>query len=93
MENHSIRINYTLTPRDTEQPLIHDNKTKIYEENIKKHEDTTLTNEVMDSSFYPKIMLFLLLWYLISGCTLFLNKYILSYMEGNPTILGKLIII
>ncbi|KAK1128877.1 hypothetical protein K0M31_020015 [Melipona bicolor] len=88
MENHSVRINYALTPRDTEQPLIHDSETNSYEENIKKHEETTVTNEAMGSSFYPKAMLFLVLWYLISGCTLFLNKYILSYMEGNPTILG-----
>lgn len=91
MENHSVRINYALTPRDTEQPLIHDSETNSYEENIKKHEETAVTNEAMGSSFYPKAMLFLVLWYLISGCTLFLNKYILSYMEGNPTILGKLI--
>ncbi|XP_076478432.1 solute carrier family 35 member E2A isoform X2 [Bombus vancouverensis nearcticus] len=88
MENHSVRINYALTPRDTEQQLIHDGETKSYEENIKKHEETTVTSETMGGSFYPRAMLFLVLWYLISGCTLFLNKYILSYMEGNPTILG-----
>jgi len=32
---------------------------------------------------------FLVLWYFFSGCTLFLNKYILSYLNGDPTILGK----
>ncbi|XP_044750814.1 solute carrier family 35 member E2A-like [Coccinella septempunctata] len=31
---------------------------------------------------------FLILWYFFSGCTLFLNKYILTYMNGNPTILA-----
>jgi len=31
---------------------------------------------------------FLCLWYLFSGFTLFLNKYILSFMEGDATILG-----
>lgn len=31
---------------------------------------------------------FLLLWYIFSGCTLFLNKYILTYLNGNPTVLG-----
>lgn len=31
---------------------------------------------------------FLILWYIFSGCTLFLNKYILSYMNGDPTVLG-----
>lgn len=37
-----------------------------------------------------RAFLFLILWYIFSGCTLFLNKYILSYMNGDPTILGKL---
>lgn len=32
---------------------------------------------------------FLVLWYFFSGCTLFLNKYILSYLNGDPTVLGK----
>ncbi|XP_045471579.1 solute carrier family 35 member E2A-like [Harmonia axyridis] len=31
---------------------------------------------------------FLLLWYFFSGCTLFLNKYILTYLNGNPTVLA-----
>ncbi|GLV38838.1 uncharacterized protein CBL_05837 [Carabus blaptoides fortunei] len=35
-----------------------------------------------------RAVIFLLLWYIFSGCTLFLNKYILTYMNGNPTILG-----
>lgn len=36
-----------------------------------------------------RAIIFLLLWYFFSGCTLFLNKYILTYLNGNPTILGK----
>lgn len=92
MENHSVRINYTLTPRDTEQPLIHDNQVKQYGENSKKREEIiVLTSEAKGGLFNPRAFLFLTLWYFFSGCTLFLNKYILSYMEGNPTILGKLI--
>ncbi|KAK7872657.1 hypothetical protein R5R35_002652 [Gryllus longicercus] len=35
-----------------------------------------------------RAMFFLILWYFFSGCTLFLNKYILSYMKGDPTVLG-----
>ncbi|CAH0556638.1 unnamed protein product [Brassicogethes aeneus] len=35
-----------------------------------------------------RALVFLLLWYLFSGCTLFLNKYILTYLNGNPTVLG-----
>lgn len=36
-----------------------------------------------------RALVFLLLWYIFSGCTLFLNKYILTYLNGNPTVLGK----
>ncbi|RZC39436.1 TPT and/or UAA domain containing protein [Asbolus verrucosus] len=35
-----------------------------------------------------RAIIFLLLWYFFSGCTLFLNKYILTYLNGNPTVLG-----
>ncbi|CAG0890616.1 unnamed protein product [Darwinula stevensoni] len=35
-----------------------------------------------------RAMLFLCLWYFFSFCTLFLNKYILTDMKGDPTILG-----
>ncbi|KAI4466286.1 solute carrier family 35 [Holotrichia oblita] len=35
-----------------------------------------------------RAIIFLLLWYIFSGCTLFLNKYILTYLNGNPTVLG-----
>jgi len=31
---------------------------------------------------------FLFLWYFFSGCTLFMNKYILSSLNGDPTLLG-----
>ncbi|XP_076163914.1 uncharacterized protein LOC143144918 [Ptiloglossa arizonensis] len=90
MENHSVRINYTLTPRDTEQPLIHDNETKQYVENSKKREEIiVLTSEAKGGLSNPRALLFLTLWYFFSGCTLFLNKYILSYMEGNPNILAE----
>ncbi|XP_056642652.1 solute carrier family 35 member E2A [Diorhabda sublineata] len=35
-----------------------------------------------------RAIVFLLLWYFFSGCTLFLNKYILTYENGNPTVLA-----
>lgn len=35
-----------------------------------------------------RAIIFLLLWYFFSGCTLFLNKYILTSLNGNPTVLG-----
>jgi len=31
---------------------------------------------------------YLFLWYFFSGCTLFMNKYILSSLNGDPTLLG-----
>lgn len=35
-----------------------------------------------------RAIVFLALWYLFSFSTLFLNKYILSYLKGDPTVLG-----
>ncbi|XP_050506793.1 solute carrier family 35 member E2B isoform X2 [Diabrotica virgifera virgifera] len=35
-----------------------------------------------------RAIVFLLLWYFFSGCSLFLNKYILTYENGNPAILA-----
>ncbi|GAA6108310.1 solute carrier family 35 member E2A-like [Tachysurus ichikawai] len=35
-----------------------------------------------------KSLAYLILWYFFSFCTLFLNKYILSLLEGEPSILG-----
>ncbi len=37
---------------------------------------------------HPKAILYLLLWYFWSGCTLFLNKYVVFYMKGDATFLG-----
>lgn len=37
-----------------------------------------------------RAFLFLLLWYFFSFCTLFLNKYILSSLHGDPTLLGAI---
>ena len=39
--------------------------------------------------WHPKAVLFLLLWYFWSGCTLFLNKYVVFYMKGDSIFLGK----
>lgn len=54
-----------------------------------------LTNNLITSKpnnkvglFNIRALTFLLLWYFFSGCTLFLNKYILTYLNGNPTVLG-----
>ncbi|KAK7076597.1 hypothetical protein SK128_014716 [Halocaridina rubra] len=36
---------------------------------------------------HPRAICFLLLWYIFSGFTLFLNKYILSYQKADPHVL------
>ena len=36
-----------------------------------------------------RAMSFLILWYFFSFCTLFLNKYILTTLKGDPTLLGE----
>ncbi|XP_023649291.1 solute carrier family 35 member E2A isoform X2 [Paramormyrops kingsleyae] len=36
----------------------------------------------------PKSLTYLTIWYFFSFCTLFLNKYILSLLEGEPGMLG-----
>ncbi|KAF6111475.1 solute carrier family 35 member E2B [Phyllostomus discolor] len=35
-----------------------------------------------------RALLYLTLWFFLSFCTLFLNKYILSLLEGEPSVLG-----
>ncbi|XP_006871787.1 PREDICTED: solute carrier family 35 member E2 [Chrysochloris asiatica] len=35
-----------------------------------------------------RALLYLILWFFFSFCTLFLNKYILSLLEGEPSMLG-----
>ena len=40
------------------------------------------------SGMHPRAIMFLLLWYFWSGCTLFLNKYVVFFMKGDPIFLG-----
>lgn len=92
MENHSVRINYVQIPYEAETLLMCDSQEKHYNEHNKKREEIILlTSDTRGGLFNPRALWFLTLWYFFSGCTLFLNKYILSYMEGDPTILGKII--
>lgn len=96
MENYSVRISYPQTTRSGD-PILEDSSSshdttcqpKQYADHARKREDViVLTNDTKGGLFNPRALLFLTLWYVFSGCTLFLNKYILSYMEGDPTILG-----
>ncbi|MPC98372.1 Solute carrier family 35 member E2 [Portunus trituberculatus] len=36
---------------------------------------------------HPRALVFLSLWYIFSGFTLFLNKYILTYQKADPHVL------
>ncbi|XP_072758053.1 solute carrier family 35 member E2A [Anoplolepis gracilipes] len=92
MENYSVRINYPQTARGDpveDSSTSHDTQSKQYLDHARKREDViVLTSDTKGGLFNSRALLFLTLWYVFSGCTLFLNKYILSYMEGDPTILG-----
>ena len=53
-------------------------------------EDDTLPDDAKEGLFNVRALTLLALWYFFSFCTLFLNKYILSFMQGEPTLLGML---
>lgn len=49
----------------------------------------TPTTDDKQGLFNIKALTFLFLWYFFSALTLFLNKYILTTLQGEPTLLGK----
>lgn len=52
----------------------------------------TIAEKRMEDGLHSfRAIAFLVLWYFFSGCTLFLNKYILSYLKVDPTVLGNTI--
>lgn len=46
-------------------------------------------DDAKEGLFNVRAFTLLLLWYFFSFCTLFLNKFILSSLQGEPTLLGK----
>ncbi|XP_039767979.1 solute carrier family 35 member E2A isoform X2 [Ornithorhynchus anatinus] len=59
------------------------------EENVLKITITETTVIESDSGIWNShALLYLVLWFFFSFCTLFLNKYILSLLEGEPSMLG-----
>ncbi|KAL4646108.1 solute carrier family 35 member E2B [Arapaima gigas] len=59
------------------------------EEQVLKITITETTVIEADSGVWnSKALTYLALWYFFSFCTLFLNKYILSLLEGEPSMLG-----
>lgn len=62
---------------------------------IKGENGSHVVNEMAVAATYEgvwhsKAIAYLLLWYFWSGCTLFLNKYVVFYMKGDPTFLGNI---
>ncbi|KAL3862634.1 hypothetical protein ACJMK2_008588 [Sinanodonta woodiana] len=55
---------------------------------IVKHDDDD--NKETRGLRDPRALFFLILWYFFSCGTLFLNKYILSSLKGDPTLLGAM---
>lgn len=56
---------------------------------IKMVNETRTKDETTNAGLLNvRALWFLFLWYFFSGCTLFLNKYILTYMEGDSILLG-----
>ncbi|XP_069106081.1 solute carrier family 35 member E2A-like [Argopecten irradians] len=48
------------------------------------------TSEEKQGILNARAFLFLVLWYIFSACTLFLNKYILATLRGDPALLGAM---
>ncbi|XP_001602454.2 solute carrier family 35 member E2A [Nasonia vitripennis] len=91
MENHSSIHSYMQVALNADDlSMISAAQAKSYGENAssRNRAETVLASNNKGGLTNPRALLFLILWYIFSGCTLFLNKYILSYMEGDPTILG-----
>ena len=68
----------------SESDLIDDVKDKL-----KKEDEDILPDDSKEGLFNVKALIFLVLWYFFSFCTLFLNKNILSTLRGDPALLGK----
>ncbi|CAH1774546.1 unnamed protein product [Owenia fusiformis] len=61
-----------------------------YEKMDQHNNEKELTVEEKQGLLHPRALLFCGLWYFFSFCTLFLNKYILSTLKGDPTLLGAM---
>ena len=72
-------------------PGNHSSKYKHYPKSPSKVKsgERQLAVEEREGLFNARAICFLILWYIFSFCTLFLNKYILSTLRGDPTLLGK----
>ena len=88
---NSVSTNYAHEPIEPATQSLYEHRSKHHHIPWIREEVVLLASDKKDGLLNSRALLFLTLWYLFSGCTLFLNKYILSYMEGDPTILGKIL--
>ena len=58
-------------------------------EKSKKSSEDPLPSDISRGLYSPRAFLFLMLWYLFSAFTLFQNKYILTTLPGDPTMLSE----
>ena len=56
---------------------------------LKESTEEALKSIAREGLQHPRAVAFLLLWYLFSAGTIFLNKYILSYQNLDPYLLCK----
>ncbi|XP_074654220.1 solute carrier family 35 member E2A-like [Tubulanus polymorphus] len=64
---------------EKEPPIIKTHRKRLESESLEKQ-----------GLFNMKAILFLVLWYIFSFCTLMFNKYILATLKGEPTLLGAM---
>ncbi|KAF6017856.1 hypothetical protein EB796_023839 [Bugula neritina] len=57
---------------------------------LKQYESVSIQHHIQESRSPTnfKALIYLVFWYMFSAGTLFSNKYILSYLDGNPSLLG-----
>ncbi|KAI5621922.1 solute carrier family 35 member E2B, partial [Silurus asotus] len=75
--------------RQRQERVILARSESIPNEHVLKVTITETTVIEADSGVWnSRALVYLALWYFFSFCTLFLNKYILSLLEGEPSVLG-----
>lgn len=77
-----------LSPLRTHQVGVSCSESLPGEQMLKLTVTETTVMEAESGVWNWRSLAYLGLWYLFSFCTLFLNKYILSLLEGEPSVLG-----
>ncbi|GJQ67303.1 hypothetical protein Trydic_g8203 [Trypoxylus dichotomus] len=88
LQKRSRRFRNPSKVMDNMSVSVNSNNVKEPEAVTQRKESDPITLPKKKGLLNIRAIVFLLLWYIFSGCTLFLNKYILTYLNGNPTVLG-----